>query len=280
MKIFKSAFAVALLVAIISTCSKNDDNIDKTSANPLVKTMAFTTYSGRGIFNCTYDDQKRLVSTGFDNHTTNPITYNLGGFQIVNTTEANKKKVIDFNLENGRVKSAIYNEFINQVNQNLPVNAAFSYDAKGRLIKIQQTITLGAAPPYPSRTIIYTFTWDDNDNLVASNNYDPAHPESEYKVAYSGFNAENTNTLTGKNFGFDYFGTASYTGQFYPGGDGSSNGILPFIYPGKILPTVWKLSNLTLNYTYHKNAQGYIDRIEETDTSDPKDFVYTDIAYQ
>ncbi|MDP9078672.1 MAG: hypothetical protein M3O71_14670 [Bacteroidota bacterium] len=280
MKTLTSFFVILIIAATFTACSKSGDNPGKvTAATPLIKAMAFTTFSGRSIFNCTYDDKKRLTSTGFDNNV-NPITYNLGGFQIVNTTEANKKKVIDFSLENGRIKSSIYNVFINQVNQYLPVNSVFSYDARGRLIKIQQTITLDAAPPYPSRTIIYTFTWDDNDNLIGSSFYDPARPESKYEVAYSGFSAENVNTLTGKNFGFDYFGTTSYTSQFNPGGDGSSGGILPFIYPGKILPSVWRLGNFTLNYTYHKNAQGYIDRIEETDTNDPNDFVYTDIAYQ
>lgn len=277
MKTLTPTLVMLLIAVVFAACSKNDDNSN--SAKPLVKTMAFTTYWGRSIFNYTYDDQKRLISTGTDKYT-NPITYNLGGFQVVNTSEAGKKKVIDFNLENGRIKNVIYNEVINEVNQNKPVNSAFSYDSKGRLVKIQQTITLNAAPPYPSRTIIYTFTWDDNDNIIASSNYDQASPGNKYEVIYSGFNAENKNTLSGGNLGFDYFGTASYPGQFTPGGDGSSGGILPFMYPGKILPTVWKIGNLTLNYTYHKNAQGYIDRIEETDLNDPRDYVYTDIAYQ
>lgn len=268
---------ILLIAATFTACSKNDDN--NSSAKPLIKSLAFTTYWGRSFSNYTYDNQKRLISTGSDNNV-NPITYNLGGFQVVNTSEAGKKKVIDFSLENGRIKNVIYNEFINEVKQNRPANSAFEYDAKGRLIKIQQTITLDAAPPYPTRSIIYTFTWDDNDNIIASSNYDPARPGSEYNITYSGFDAENTNTLTGGNFGLDYFGTASYNGQFYPGGDGSSGGILPLMYPGKILPTVWTIGGLTFNYTYHKNAQGYIDRIEETDSNDPKDFVYTDIAYQ
>jgi hypothetical protein len=277
MKTLTRTLVMLLIAVAFAACSKNDG--DNSNAKPLIKSMAFTTYWGRYISNFTYDDQKRLISTVNDNNT-NPITYNLGGFQIVNTSEATKKKVIDFNLESGRIRTVIYNEFINEVKQNKPVNSAFSYDPKGRLVKIQQTITLDAAPPYPTRTIIYTFTWDDNDNIVASSNYDQASPGNKYEIIYSGFNAENKNTLSGGNFGFDYFGTAGYNGQFYPGGDGSSGGILPLMYPGKILPTVWKVGNVTFNYSYHKNAQGYIDRIEETDSNDPRDYVYTDISYQ
>lgn len=279
MKKLLSALILLFIITVFASCKKDSKDPDKTEETPLIQAIALTSRTGRTVFTYTYDDKKRLTSTG-SNNKTNPITYNLGGFQIVNTYDAATKKIIDFNLEDGRINTAIYNEFVNDVNKNLPVNAAFSYDTKGRLTKIKQRITVDPYPPYQFRDLLYTFTWDDNDNLIASSTYDPNRPDSKYTVKYSGFAAENTNTLTGKNFGFDYWGTTSFTGDFYPGGDGSSGGILPFIYPGKILPTVWKVNNVTYKMTYHKNARGYIDRIEEVNAGDANEYVYSDIAYQ
>ncbi|MDN3581535.1 hypothetical protein [Mucilaginibacter flavus] len=287
MKIFKSALVAIFAAVAITGCSKSGDSVDKPVSTPLIKALATTTRNFREIFNYGYDDQKRLISTSYNNASSNiafsnPITYNLGGFQIINTSEANKRKVMDFNLEDGHIKTANYNVFFKDVNQNLPVSAAFSYDSKGRLIKILQTIALNASPPYPTRILVYTFTWDDNDNLTGSNVYDQnTTPDKGYKIVYSGFSTENVNTLSAKNFGFDYFGTSSYTGQFYPSGDGSSGAILPLCYPGKTLPSRFTIyGTVNYNVVYHKNAQGYIDRIEQTNVGDANDYYYLDVAYQ
>jgi len=278
MKIFKTGVLALFGAVTFSTCSKNSDNTNPDATTPLIKTMAQTTRNGRVLFNYTYDDQKRLTSTSAGD-VINPITYNLGGFQIVNTYIADTKKVIDFNIVDGRIKTAIYNEYVNQVNQYKPTTGTFTYDSKGRLINTTQVITLDPQPPYPSRTVTWTFTWDDNDNMIESTYTDASNPNYVDKTTYSGFSAENKNTLSAKNFGFDYFGTTSSM-PYYPSGDGSSVFILPFIYPGKILPTTWKEDGITLTFSYHKNTQGYIDRIEETDSNDANDYEYTDIAYQ
>jgi len=280
MKIFKTALLALFVTVTVTACSKSGDNVDKVATIPLVKGVATTSPNNREIFSYSYDNQQRLINSSYGT-ANNPITYNLGGLQIVNTSQADTKKVIDISVENGRIKTALYNVFINQVNEYLPVNATFSYDSKGRLSKIQQVVTLDPAPPYPSRTMIYTFTWDDNDNLIGSSNYNQATPGNAYKVIYSGFNTENVNTLAAKNFGFDYFGTASYNGEFYPAGDGSAGPMLPFSYPGKTLPSKFAyVGSTAYNMVYHKNAQGNIDRIEQTNAADANDYYYLDIAYQ
>ncbi|MEO6850329.1 MAG: hypothetical protein ABI166_06850 [Mucilaginibacter sp.] len=273
-------YIIILSIAIaLTACSKNGDSPHKIVVTPLINEMAITSRYTREVYNFSYDDQKRLTGISTPN-LIDPITYNAGGLQMINTSESTKKKVIDFALEEGRIKTVVYNLFISQVNQNMPIKSTFNYDTKGRLIKIKQLIAL-TPPPSTYRTLIYTFTWDDNDNLVTSRLDDPDFSSSIYTSTYSGFSAENTNTsLTGKNFGFDYLGPVGWFNDFHPDAQVTTGVILPFISPGKILPTVWKVINTTYNIVYHKNTQGYIDRIEETNAADANEYYYTDIVYQ
>ncbi|MDR3697868.1 hypothetical protein [Mucilaginibacter sp.] len=268
MKTLKTTFAILFLMIAFISCSKDSKAPEPAIVTtPLVTQMVLTLPYITVATNNTYDDQKRLASVGAANHI---VTYRAGGFEIVDPYDNGVKLITDVNLDNGRISTVLsYSSDIDRY------NSTFSYDSKGRLIEIQQTETLNGQIIDNS---IYTYTWDDNDNLIASTYSD--NQAAPVQTIYSGFSAENANTLTGKNFGFDYFGTAGYPSNYTPNHNGGSGGTFPSIYAGKLLPSVITSPGRTLNLTYHKNALGYIDNIKQVNTNAPTDNSVIDIVYQ
>jgi hypothetical protein len=261
----KKIFAVLIVLFSFTACSKTSDG--PTNAVLLVKQIVLTLPYITAVTNNTYDDKKRLASVGAANHI---VTYRAGGFEIVFSYDNGDKLITDVNLENGRISTVL--SYPSEIER---YNSTFSYDSKGRLVKIKQTRTFNGEI---IDTFDYTYTWDDSDNLVASTI--PDNLGGSIKTTYSGFSADNVNTLTGKNFGFDYFGTAGYPSNYTPNHNGGPGGIFPSVYAGKILPSVITSLGVSTNATYHKNTQGYIDRIEHVNANNPDDKGVFDIAYQ
>lgn len=262
----KQILAILILLISFTACSKKNDSPRNTAA-PLIKQIVQTLPYITVVTNNTYDDKGRLASVGSADHL---VTYRAGGFEIVAPYDNGGKLVTDVNLENGRINTVLsYSSEIERY------NSTFSYDSKGRLVKIEQRRTFNGQI---IDTFEYTYTWDDNDNLIASTI--PDNLGGSVKTTYSGFSAENVNTLGGKNFGFDYFGTAGYPSNYTPNHNGGPGGTFPGIYAGKILPSVITSFGVATNATYHKNNQGYIDRIEHVNGGNPADKGVFDIAYQ
>lgn len=267
MKTSKPLFAIIFVATAAISCSKDAKTPPAQAATPLVKQMVITYPYIRSVLNNTYDDQKRLATVGNAN---NIITYNAGGFEISQPYANTDKLITDVTLDNsGRIGTVL-----SYPNTNERYNSIFSYDAKGRLAKIVQTDTY-----YGNviRQLTFMYTWDDNGNLLSSRQI---AENEDYTVTYSGFSAENVNTLKGSNFGFDYFGTTDYPSDFVPNDNGGSGHTFPSIYAGKTLPTLIKGPGYIHNLTYHKNAQGYIDRIEINNPASAIDHTIIDIAYQ
>ena len=266
MKTSKSLFAIIFVATAAISCSKDAKTPPAQAATPLVKQLVITYPYIRSVYNNTYDDQKLLATVGNANHI---INYNAGGFEISQPYNADKL-ITDVTLDNsGRIGTVL-----SYPSTNERYNSIFSYDTKGRLAKIVQT---GTYYGRVVRHLTFIYTWDDNDNLLSSR---IISDNDDSTVTYSGFSAENENTLKGSNFGFDYFGTADYPSDFVPNDNGGSGVTFPSIYAGKILPTQVKGPGYTRNLTYHKNAQGYIDRIETNNPASAVDHTITDIAYQ
>lgn len=265
MKNFKICSAILLVVAVFISCSKSSNS--PAVATPLVTQMVVTYSNLRVVYNNTYDDKKRLATVG--GTATGVVTYNAGGFEIVRPNGSNDNIITDVNLTEGRISGVLCYYAAERY------NSAFSYDSKGRLIKIVQTRT---ANGQVIGHFSYAYSWDDNDNLVSNTSTD--NSGNTYTTTYSGFSADNINTLRGKNFGFDYLGTADYPSDYVPDNNGGSGYIFPKIYAGKLLPSVIKRPGHNYNVTYHKNAQGYIDKIQEIDPADSYYNIITDIAYQ
>jgi YD repeat-containing protein len=261
-------FSVLLLIwATFASCSKDNNNTDPAIVpSPLVTQMVVMYSNLRVVYNNTYDDKKRLATVGT---ATGVVTYNAGGFEIVRPNGPNDNIITDVNLTEGRISGVLCYYAAERY------NSAFSYDSKGRLIKIVQTRT---ASGQVIGHFSYAYSWDDNDNLVSNTSTD--NIGNTYTTTYSGFSADNVNTLRGKNFGFDYLGTADYPSDYVPDNNGGSGYIFPRIYAGKLLPSVIKKLGHTYNVTYHKNARGYIDKIQEIDPADSYYNIITDIAYQ
>lgn len=258
-----SRLVILLIIAVFISCSKDNPTV---ISEPLVTQMVVTYSNSRVVYNNTYDDKKRLASVGSP---TGIITYNAGGFEITRPNGPNDQLVTDVNLTDGRVTTVLSYYSAERY------NSTFSYDSKGRLVKILQTRT---ANGQVIGTFSYAYSWDDNDNLLSSTS--TTNGGNAYTITYSGFSAENVNTLRGRNFGFDYFGTADYPSDYVPNNNGGSGYIFPGIYAGKLLPSVIKRPERTYNVTYHKNAQGYIDKIQELDPVNAYYNIITDIAYQ
>ncbi|MDP9078671.1 MAG: hypothetical protein M3O71_14665 [Bacteroidota bacterium] len=266
MKTLKTNFLLLFIVAGFTSCSKDSKTPGPVAATPLVTQMVVTYSNLRVVFNNTYDDKKRLATVGVN---TNTVTYNAGGFEIVRPDGPNDNYITDVNLADGRINTILSYYSAERY------NSTFSYDSEGRLVKIVLTRT---ANGQVLGHYNYTYTWDDNDNLLSSKTTDDNG--NDYTTTYSGFSTENVNTLRGKNFGFDYFGTADYPSDYVPNNNGGSGYIFPGIYAGKLLPSVIKKPGYTYNVTYHKNAQGFIDKIEEVNPADSYYNIITDIAYQ
>jgi len=267
MKTLPIASAIFLVAIAVTSCSNDKKSQPAPVVTPLVKQMVITYPYLRDVLNNTYDDQKRLATVGNANTI---ITYNAGGFEITQPYGSNEKLTTDVTLDNNSRIGTV----LTYPNTNERYNATFSYDEKGRLVKIIQTDTY-----YGNviRELTFMYTWDDNGNLLSSRQI---AKNEDYTVTYSGFSAENVNTLKGSNFGFDYFGTTDYPSDFVPNDDGGSGHTFPSIYAGKTLPTLIKGPGYTHNLTYHKNAQGYIDRIEINNPASAVDHTIIDIAYQ
>ncbi|MDR3697867.1 hypothetical protein [Mucilaginibacter sp.] len=266
MKIFKATLAILFLMIAFISCSKDNKSPAPVTVTPLVKETVVTYPNYRVVFDNTYDDEKRLISAGINSGL---ITYNAGGFEIVSTYADGSKSITDVSLENGRIGTVL-----NYAAANDRYNSTFSYDGKGRLVNILQTRTYNGQVIYH---LAFTYSWDDNDDLVNSNLITDSGSDN---VSYSGFSAENVNTLGGKNFGFDYFGTTDYPSDYVPNNNGGSGFIFPSVYAGKLLPSVIKMSGKTYNVTYHKNTLGYIDKIEQVNATDATDMTITDISYE
>lgn len=267
MKASKSLFAIIFVATAAISCSKDAKTPSPQAVTPLIKQMVTTYPYIRRVLNNTYDDQKRLATVGNAN---NIITYNAGGFEISQPYANTDKLITDVTLDNsGRIGTVL-----SYPNTNERYNSIFSYDTKGRLTRIVQTDTYYGSVVHH---LTYIYTWDDNDNLLSSR---IISDNDDSTTTFSGFSAENVNTLKGSNFGFDYFGTADYPSDFVPNDNGGSGVTFPSIYAGKILPTQVKGPGYTHNLTYHKNAQGYIDRIETNNPASAIDHTITDIAYQ
>jgi hypothetical protein len=262
MQTLKTNFGILLIIAAFISCSKDNPAI---VASPLVTQMVVTYSNSRVVFNNTYDDKKRLATVGLP---TSIITYNAGGFEIVRPDGPDEQLITDVNLTDGRINTILSYYSAERY------NSTFTYDSKGRLSKIVQTRTVNGQV---IGTFNYAYSWDDNDNLLSNTSKD--YNGNTYTTTYSGFSAENVNTLRGRNFGFDYFGTADFPSDFVPNNNGGSGYIFPSIYAGKLLPSVIKTPSLTYNVTYHKNAQGYIDKIQEVNPADAYYNIITDIAY-
>lgn len=264
MKTLKITLAILLIIVAFISCSKDNKSPDPAViATPLVTQMVVTYSNLRVVYNNTYDDKKRLATVGT---ATTAVTYNAGGFEIV---RPDAQLITDVNLADGRIGSILSYYTAERY------NSTFNYDNKGRLVKILQTRTTnGQVIGHFS----YNYSWDDNDNLVSNTSI--GNSGDTYTTTYSGFSAENVNTLRGKNFGFDYFGTADYPSDYVPNNNGGSGYIFPSIYAGKLLPSVIKRPGHTYNVTYHKNVQGYIDKIQEVDPADSYYNIIIDIAYQ
>jgi YD repeat-containing protein len=258
----KKVFAILIILTSFTACSKKDE----TPAVPLVKQIVLTLPYITVEKNNTYDDKRRLASVGAANHI---VTYRAGGFEIVLPYDNGDKLITDVNLENGRISTVL--SYPSEIER---YNSTFSYDTKGRLIKIIQTRTFNGQI---IDTFEYTYSWDDNDNLIAATI--PDNQGGSVKTTYSGFSADNVNTLGGKNFGFDYFGTAGYPSNYTPDHNGGPGNTFPGIYAGKILPSVISSLGATTNVIYHKNSQGYIDRIENVNAN-PADNGVIDIVYE
>jgi len=267
MKILYIAFAILFVAIAVTSCSNDKKNQPTPAVTPLVKQMVITYPYFRDVLNNTYDDQKRLTTVGNANTI---ITYNAGGFEITQPYGNSEKLTTDVTLDNNSRIGTV----LSYPNTNERYNATFSYDAKGRLVKIVQTDTY-----YGNviRHLTFMYTWDDNGNLLTSRQI---AEDEDYTVTYSGFTAENVNTLKGSNFGFDYFGTTNYPSDFVPNDNGGSGHTFPSIYAGNILPTQAKGPGFIHNFTYHKNALGNIDRIEQSNPADANDHTIIAIAYQ
>jgi len=266
MKNSKKCLAILLIMAVFISCSKSSNSPNPILANPLVTQMVVTYSNLRVVYNNTYDDKKRLSTVGTADGV---ITYSAGGFEVVKPDGPNDKLITDVNLTDGRVNTILSYYSAERY------NSTFTYDSEGRLIKIVQTRT---ANGQITGTYNYTYSWDDNDNLLSNTITD--NTGNKYITSYSGFSAENVNTLRGKNFGFDYFGTTDFPSDYVPNNNGGSGYVFPIIYAGKLLPSVIKTYERNYNVTYHKNTQGYIDKIQEIDSVDPYYNIITDIAYQ
>jgi len=267
MKSLRTIVVILAVITLTQACGKNNDSTKSASATPLVKQMVLTLPYITVVKNNTYDSNNRLASVGAPN---NIITYQAGGFEIVNPYDNGDKLITDANLDNGRISTVL-----SYSSENERYNSTFNYDSKGRLVKIHQTRTFNGQN---IGDFDYTYTWDDNDNLVAATI--PDNQGGGVKTTYSGFDAANVNTLTGKNFGFDYFGTTGYSSNYTPNYNGGSGNTFPSIYAGKLLPSVTTSLGVSSNATYHKNAQGYIDRIEQVNAKDGTEIGVINIAYQ
>jgi len=264
-EILKKCLSILLIAAVFLSCSKSSNSPNPTMATPLVTQMVVTYANLRVVYNNTYDDKKRLSTVGIADGV---ITYSAGGFEVGKPDGPNDKLITDVNLTDGRI-TTVLSYYSAERN-----NSTFSYDSKGRLAKIVQNRSVNGQV---IDTYNYVYTWDSDDNLLSSKITDKQGTVSE--ATYSGFLAENVNTLRGKNFGFDYFGTADYPSDYVPNNNGGSGYIFPSIYAGKLLPSVIKAYSRNYNVTYHKNAQGYIDKIQEIDPADSYYDIITDIAY-
>ncbi|MDN3581536.1 hypothetical protein [Mucilaginibacter flavus] len=267
MKNIKTTLTILLVAITVISCSKTGNTPNQqTTATPLVTQMVVTYSNLRVVFNNTYDDKKRLATVGT---TDGVITYNAGGFEIVRPDGPKDNLITDVNLTDGHAITVLSYYSAERY------NSTFNYDSKGRLAKIVQSRTVSGQL---INTYTYAYTWDDNDNLLSGTITD--NKGAVTTATYSGFLAENVNTLRGKNFGFDYFGTADFPSDYVPNNNGGSGYIFPSIYAGKLLPSVIKTFGRTYNVTYHKNAQGNIDKIQQLDSVDPYYNIIIDIAYQ
>lgn len=270
MKTLKSTLVVLILAITFSACSKSGTNPQKAAAVVPLVTQVVTTYPNyRVVYNYTYDDKKRLSTVGSIDHN---VTYNAGGFEIIVPDGSSDKLITDVTLTDGKIATVASYHSSPQYQY---YNSVFSYDTNGRLVKTVQKETYGGNVIY---TVTYTYTWNDDDNLIAATI--ASSDGDTFSVTYSGFSADNPNTLGGKNFGFDYFGTADYPEYYVPNNNGGPGAIFPGVYAGKILPTVSKSPSGTTNYAYHKNSQGYIDRIEGTSATDGTSYGVTSITYE
>lgn len=272
MKALNKLIVAICFIAAIAGCKK--DKGEEPAASSLVKEVALTyTYSGsRKILPFDYDEQGRLITGGF--------VYNTGGiarkFSFGSQGEAN----MDVSLDNGRIRTVHYND--NRPLQTEDFISTFTYDENGRLVQIY-SYDRSLTAPY-ALINIYTYTWDDNDNLIEakrefSRNVSGAI-ENTYTTTYSDFSPEYTNTLTGKNFGFDYFGTTSYPDNFTPNSSGSTGNTFPPVFAGKNMPLKMTVDGRNYEMSYRKDNNGRIIHIEQQNLGDIRDNVIYDISYR